>query len=316
MANFIQPLLPNIKRTHVQYANRFGIRLSANLYYLTDLDLAKQHPAIIVGPPFGGVKEQGPHIYAQQLASRGYVTLAFDPSYNGESGGQPRHLADPSIFMEDFSAGVDFLGTRPFVDRKKLAALGICGSGSFALGAAQVDPRIKAVVTASMTDIAGSATSFYDNKQAIIDHLKEVANQRYTDFLDGEPELRTRGSALQVDQASDPISKEFGEFYSTERGYHHNSIGQFTTSSDQALMNFDMLNHLDWLGDRPVMIISGEQAFSRPLQEAIYNRIPGPKKQVIVPGANHIDLYDQVQMIPWTKIDRFLIQSFNNERSN
>lgn len=309
MPNFIQPQYSDVVRKAVHYKNRFGIKISANLYYSKNIDLTSKNPAIVIGPPYSGVKEQGPHVYAQNLARKGYITLAFDPSFNGESSGWPRHVSDPSIFVEDFSAGIDYLGTREFVDRKKLAALGICGSGGFALSAAQVDPRIKATVTASMIDIAGSATRNFSTKEEIMNHLKSVANQRYEDFEVGSAKLGPRGACLQVDWTKDPVYKEFGEFYSTERGYHPNSVTQFTETSDQAFFNFSLLDHLDWLGNRPVMVISGEKSFSRPLQEMIYNQIPGPKEQIIVKDANHIDLYDSVEKIPWDKINHFLKQS-------
>lgn len=152
---FIFDLSDTVARTEVTYTNRYGIELAADLYTSVDLDETQQYPAIVIGPPYGGVKEQGPGVYANQLAQRGFVVLAFDPSYNGESGGEPRHLSSPEIFSEDFSAGVDFLGSLDYVDREKIAALGICGSGGFAISAAAMDTRIKAVVRSAVSH-AGS----------------------------------------------------------------------------------------------------------------------------------------------------------------
>ena len=147
-------LSDEVTRTPVRYTNRYGIEIAGDVYQRKDLDESVTYPAIVIGPPHGGVKEQGPGVYAQELARRGFVALGFDPSYNGESGGTPRHITSPEIFAEDFSAGVDFLGTLPQVDRERIGAIGICGSGGFALSAAQVDTRIKAVATAAMYDIS------------------------------------------------------------------------------------------------------------------------------------------------------------------
>lgn len=154
MERYIAPLDPRVERTHVRYRNRFGILLAGDLYTAKDMDRTARHAAIVIGAPYGGVKEQGPCVYAGELAARGFVALTFDPSFGGESGGEPRHTSSPEIFSEDFSAGVDFLGTLPYVDRTQISALGICGSGGFAISAAQTDRRIRAVVTASMYDIS------------------------------------------------------------------------------------------------------------------------------------------------------------------
>ena len=154
MDNYIAKLSDKVVRKSVLYKNRFGIELSGDLYYAKNLDLNKKHPGIVIGAPYGGVKEQGPCVYADELAQRGFVVLTFDPSFYGYSGGSPRNVSSPEIYTEDFSAGVDFLGTREFVDRQKIGTLGICGSGGFSLSAAQIDPRIKAAVTVSMYDMS------------------------------------------------------------------------------------------------------------------------------------------------------------------
>ena len=154
--NYIFDLDENVTRTPVSYKNRFGITIAADLYRPKEFDESREHAAVIVGAPYGGVKEQGPGIYAQNIALRGFVALGFDPSFNGYSGGEPRHLSSPDIFVEDFSAAVDYLGTRPFVDRERIGVIGMCGSGALSLSATQVDRRIKAVAPSSCTTITGS----------------------------------------------------------------------------------------------------------------------------------------------------------------
>ena len=157
MSDYIHSLSETVERTHVRYPNRYGLMLAGDLYTAKSMDKTKPQMAVIVGAPYGGVKEQGPCVYADTLAQRGFVVLTFDPCYMGESGGEPRHVSSPDLFTENFSAGVDFLGLQPFVDREKIAVLGICGSGGFALAAAQADTRIQAVVTTSMYDMSMAA---------------------------------------------------------------------------------------------------------------------------------------------------------------
>lgn len=181
-----------------------------------DFDESKKHASIIIGAPYGGVKEQGPGIYAQNLAERGFVALTFDPSYNGYSSGEPRHLSSPDLFVEDFSAAVDYLGTRPFVDRNQIGAIGICGSGGFAISAAQVDRRIKAIATVSMYDISRVAANGWkdsfteEDRNSILD---AIAKQRYADFEASQPMLAQRGAPIGFDENTDPIGRKFGEFY-------------------------------------------------------------------------------------------------------
>ncbi|MEZ4605031.1 MAG: alpha/beta hydrolase [Desulfobacterales bacterium] len=172
----------------VTYPNRYGITVAADMYLPKNIDKSKKHPALLVGTPYGGVKEQGAGIYAQTMAERGFVAMAFDESYNGESGGTPRHVSSPDIFVEDFSAGVDFLGTHPFVDRNKIGVIGICGSGAFAITAAQVDHRIKAVATASMYDMSRVIRKGW--KDGMTDEqrnkaLDQLGEQRWKDYENG-----------------------------------------------------------------------------------------------------------------------------------
>jgi uncharacterized protein len=310
--NYIFDPDENVTRTPVSYQNRYGITIAADLYRSKDFDDSQPYPAVVIGPPYSGVKEQGPGIYAQNLALRGFVALAFDPSYNGYSGGEPRHASSPDIFVEDFSAGVDYLGTRPFVDRERIGAIGICGSGSFALSAAQVDRRIKAVVTAAMVDIARMAAKGpLDSltKEARGEILDELAEQRYTDFEAAHPALGPRGAPIGFDENTEPIGREFGEFYSTPRGYHPNSITQFTLTSTLSFMNFQLLDNLGWISPRPILFVVGDHAFSRYFSEDAYELAAEPKELYVVPDAGHIDLYDRTDRIPFDTIEAFLAEN-------
>ena len=299
----------------VSYPNRYGITVAADMYLPKNIDKSKKYAAIVVGTPYGGVKEQGAGIYAQTMAERGFVAIAFDESFNGESGGEPRHLSSPDIFVEDFSAGVDFLGTRPFVDRNKIGAIGICGSGAFALTAAQVDHRIKAVATASMYDM--SRVIRYGWKDGMSDEqrnkvLDQLGEQRWKDFENGNPLLPAGFPGEPADstpEGLDPISSEFWEYYAMARGHHPRSHGPFTQTSNMAFMNFPLLSHIDSISPRPILFIMGENAHSRYFTEDAYQMAAEPKALVIVPGARHIDLYDRTDMIPFDKLESFFTEN-------
>lgn len=295
----------------VSYPNRYGITLSADMYLPKGNGDVKKYPALVVGTPYGGVKEQGAGIYAQEMAERGFVAIAFDESFNGESGGEPRHISSPEIFSEDFSAGVDFLGTRPFVDRNRIGVIGICGSGAFALTAAQVDHRIKAVVTASMYDMSRVIRNGWqdgmsaEQRNALLDQLGE---QRWKDFENGAPELPQgfpSKPTASIPEGLDPISSEFWEYYGMARGHHPRSHGPFTKTSDMAFMNFPLLNYVNTISPRPILFIMGKKAHSRYFTEDAYKKAAEPKELYIVPGARHIDLYDRVDMIPFDKMSDF-----------
>ncbi len=301
----------SVDHEKVSYKNRFGITVSADKYLPKGLDKSKKHPAILVGTPYGGVKEQGAGIYAQTMAERGFVTIAFDESYNGESGGQPRRVSSPDIFVEDFSAGVDYLGTLPFVDRNRIGAIGLCGSGAFAITAAQVDHRIKAVATASMYDMSRFMRNGW--KDAMTDEqrnqtLDQLAEQRWKDVDNGTPELTPAfpsEPADKIPEGLDPITSEFFEYYAMKRGHHPNSIAAFTKTSAMSFMNFPLMDHIKSISPRPILFIMGENAHSRYFTEDAYEMAAEPKELLIVPGARHIDLYDDVKLIPFDKITSF-----------
>jgi hypothetical protein len=299
----------------VSYPNRYGITISADMYLPEDIDKTKKYPAILVGTPYGGVKEQGAGIYAQTMAERGFVSVAFDESYNGESSGKPRHISSPDIFVEDFSAGVDFLGTRPFVDRNGIGVIGICGSGAFSVTAAQVDRRIKAVATASMYDMSRVIRKGWKDVMTTEERnkaLDELGEQRWKDFEAGAPEVPAgfpKKPLEKIPEGLDPISSEFFEYYGMKRGHHPRSNGPFSLTSNMAFMNFPLMNYIDTISPRPILFIIGENAHSRYFSEDAYKMAKQPKELYIVPKARHIDLYDRVDMIPWDKLTAFFAEN-------
>lgn len=313
-------LSDNVTRTHVTYDNRYGIEIAADLYTPADLDQSQKYPAIVVGPPYGGVKEQGPSVYANQLAQRGFVVLAFDPSFNGESGGSERHASSPDIFAEDFSAGVDYLGLLDYVDRERIGAIGICGSGGFALSAAQVDSRIKAVATASMYDISRSTRNGFADTltdEARDELLDELGEKRWEDAENGYPEYIPswpEEPTETVPEGLDEITEEFYTYYATPRGFNARARANFTTTSQLPFMNYSLLDHIEDISPRPVLFIMGENAHSRYFSEDAYEAASEPKELYIVPDANHIDLYDDTSKIPFDKLETFFNDAFNNQQ--
>ncbi|HEX8298490.1 MAG TPA: alpha/beta hydrolase [Rubricoccaceae bacterium] len=299
-----------VTRTPVRYRTRYGIEIAADLYRPANFDESVQHAAVVIGPPHGGVKEQGPGVYAQELARRGFVALAFDPSYNGESGGEPRHLTSPELFAEDFSAGVDFLGTIPYVDRDRIGAIGICGSGGFALSAARVDTRIRAVATTAMYDISrvhrdGWQDSATDDQRR--QTLADLAAQRWADVDAGRPELQWTFPD-EIPEGLDPITSEFYEYYVADRGRHPRSIGGFTLTSGMSHINAGALTHLNDIAPRRILLVTGDQAHSRYFSESVHEQTQGWSELVVVPGARHIDLYDRTDLIPFDTLETFFAE--------
>jgi len=305
-------LLDGVTRQSVTYNNRYGITIAADLYLPRGFDADSVYAAVVVGPPYGAVKEQAAGVHANQLAGRGLVAVAFDPSHNGYSGGQPRHLSSPDLFTEDFSASVDFLGTRPFVDRTKIGALGVCGSGSFAIAATQADPRIKAVATVSMYDISRMQRNGFQDSATAEDRnaaLTAIAEQRWADFVTGSAQLTGRGAPETVEEDTDPISREFYEYYSTARGYHPNAITAFTMTSTPSFVNFALLDNITDVTPRPILFVVGESAHSRYFSEDAYQAAAEPKELYVVPGAGHVDLYDLTDLIPVDKLASFFTEN-------
>ncbi|MCC8062467.1 MAG: alpha/beta hydrolase [Rikenellaceae bacterium] len=309
--NFYQSDSVNIEK--VSFPNLYKMKVGANLFLPMGMKAGERRPAVIVGHPMGAVKEQSANLYAAKLAERGFVTLSLDLSFWGESEGEPRNAVSPDIYAEDFSAAVDYLGTRGFIDRERIGVIGICGSGSFAVSAAKIDPRLKAIATVSMYDMGaanrdglGHALSLEQRKQI----LAEAAEQRYVEFSGG-PVKYTGGSVHELTESSTPVEREFYEFYRTPRGeVIPQGADPLTTThptltSNVKFMNFYPFNDMETISPRPMLFIAGENAHSREFSEDAYKRAAEPKELLIVPGAGHVDLYDRTSLIPFDKLEAF-----------
>jgi fermentation-respiration switch protein FrsA (DUF1100 family) len=304
------PKSDKLDHKKVTFRNRYGITLAGDLYSRKDRG---DHPlpALVVSGPFGAVKEQSSGLYAHTLAEEGYVTLAFDPSFTGESGGETRNVASPDINTEDFSAGVDFLGLQPFVDRERIGIVGVCGFGGMALNAAAVDKRVRAVVAVSMYDMSRvMAKGLNDSlaKEQRTKILEQMGRQRWADVASGAPKPATRNLPEALEADSDPITTEFFEYYRTPRGFHENSLnsnGAWTATNAISFMNMPLLTYVDEISPRPILLIAGDSAHSRYFSEDAYRSAAEPKELIIVKDANHVDLYDRKDKIPFDRISAF-----------
>lgn len=297
----------------VSFKNQYKMNVAGTLFLPKDLAPGSTRPAIVVGHPMGAVREQSANLYAQKLADQGFVTLSLDLSFWGESEGQPRNAVLPDVYAEDFSAAVDFLGTRSFVDRNRIGALGICGSGSFVISAAKIDPRMKAIATVSMYDM-GAANRHALRRSQTLEQRKQIiaaaAEQRYVEFEGGETKY-TGGTVHKLDADTHPIQREFYDFYRTPRGEFTPEGGspKLTThptlSSNVKFMNFYPFSDIETISPRPMLFITGDTAHSREFSEQAYQLAGEPKELVVVPGAGHVDLYDRVELIPFDKLTAF-----------
>lgn len=303
------PLSNKVNHRKVTFTNRYGITLAADMYVPKQAE--GKLPAIAVSGPFGAVKEQSSGLYAMTLAERGFLTIAFDPSYTGESGGEPRYVASPDINTEDFCAAVDFLSTCEQVDADRIGILGICGWGGMALNAAAIDTRIKATVTATMYDMSRVNANGYfdadDSAEARNALRKRLAAQRTEDFRNGTP--KPGGGVPDELPADAPqFMKDYYAYYKTSRGYHPRSLNSNQgRNATEAIpfINFPLMSRADEI-ENAVLVIHGEKAHSRYLGEDAFKKLKGDNKELmIIPGAVHTDLYDRTDIIPFDKLEEF-----------
>lgn len=303
------PKSEKVDHSKVTFVNRYGITIAADMY--TPKNASDKLPAIAVCGPFGAVKEQAAGLYAQTMAERGFLTIAFDPSYTGESGGEPRYVVSPDINTEDFSAAIDFLATSDKVDAERIGIIGICGWGGLAINAAAADPRIKATVASTMYDMSRvNANGYFDaDDSAEARHAlrKALAAQRTEDYRNGFQ--KPGGGVPDVLPADAPqFLKDYYDYYKTERGYHPRSLNSNqgrNATTPIPFINFPLMSRADEI-ESAVLIIHGEKAHSRYFGEDAFKKLTGGNKELmIIPGASHTDLYDNLAVIPFDRLEAF-----------
>jgi uncharacterized protein len=306
-------LSDKVTRQKVTFKNRFGIMLTGDLYLPKNLG-TNHLSALAISGPFGAVKEQSSGLYANQMAERGFAALAFDPSYTGESGGEPRHVASPDINTEDFSAAVDFLGLQPSVDRNRIGIIGVCGWAGFALNATAIDKRVKAVATTSMYDMSRVMSKGYNDATTLeqrTEMLRQMGEQRWKDAEKGEVSITTRNLPEKLTGNEPQFVKEYFDYYRTSRGFHPRSLNSnsgWTTTNAFSFMSTPLLTYIKEISPRPVLLIAGENAHSRYFSEDAYKAAAEPKELLIIPNAVHVDLYDKLDVIPFDKLTSFFEQ--------
>lgn len=302
------PKSNKVDHEKVSFKNRYGISLIGDLYLPKNRNNNKL-PAIVVSGPFGAVKEQASGLYAQTMAERGFVTLAFDPSYTGESGGEPRNVASPDMNTEDFMAAVDYVGLHPSVDRERIGIIGICGWGGMALNAVAADKRVKAVVTSTMYDMSRVMSKGYNDSVTLKERtetLKKLSRQRWVDAEKGTPAYQPPYNELKGGEAQFLV--DYHDYYMTKRGYHARSVNSgnsWTMTTPMSFMNMPILTYIAEISPRPILFIHGEKAHSLYFSQTAYENAKEPKELMIIPGANHTDLYDKIDVIPFDKITEF-----------
>ncbi|WP_233587480.1 alpha/beta hydrolase [Parabacteroides sp. AF18-52] len=309
------PQSDKVDHSKVTFRNRYGITLVADLYI--PKNVTGKLAAIAISGPFGAVKEQSSGLYAQTLAERGFLTIAFDPSYTGESSGEPRYVASPDINTEDFSAAVDYLSTRNDVDPERVGILGICGWGGMALNAAAIDTRIKATVTSTMYDMSRvNANGYFDSMDANARYelRKQLNAQRTEDAKNGTYAL-AGGVVDPLPSDAPQFVKDYYDYYKTERGYHPRSLNSnngWNKTSSLPFINMPLLSYSDEIRSA-VLVMHGEKAHSRYFSEDAFKKLKGDNKELmIIPGANHVDLYDRMDVIPFDKLEIFFNKNLSN----
>lgn len=311
------PPAPSDKVTveRVSFKNRIQIDVAGDFYLPRDIDKSNKHRAIVVGHTFTGVKEQTAGLHARKLAELGYITLAFDASFWGDSGGQPRNIEVPGIRVEDYSAAVDFLSNHPQVNPKAIGVIGICGGGGYAVSAAAIDHRIKAVATVSMYDLGrarrqglGDAIT-YEQRMQTLDRIGELRTREFA----GEPRTDTLGVPDHITDQDTENTCEFYDYYRTPRARHPNTDTSYSLVSQAAMMNFFPFIQIETISPRPLLFIVGERAVSAYFSEDAYSKAAEPKELFVVPGATHVDLYDVPEYLAVTlpKLNKFFSDNLN-----
>ena len=306
------PKSEKVDHCKVTFHNRYGITLAADMYIPKNEE--GKLPAIAVSGPFGAVKEQSSGLYAQAMAERGFLTIAFDPSFTGESGGSPRYVASPDINTEDFCAAVDFLSVQETVDPERIGIIGICGWGGMAINAAAMDTRIKATVASTMYDMTRvNANGYFDSENtsdARYEKKKAMNAQRTEDYKNGSYAL-AGGVVDPLPEDAPQFVKDYYAYYKTERGYHPrslNSNGGWNVTSSLSFMNMPILQYSQEIRSA-VLLVHGEKAHSRYFSEGAYEKLTGDNKELmIIPGASHVDLYDRMDVIPFEKLRSFFAE--------
>lgn len=305
-------MVNGVKVQKISFHNRISIDVAGNLFLPPNFDENKKYPAIVVGHTFTGVKEQTSGLHAQKLAELGYITVAFDASFWGESGGFPRNIEVPEIRVEDFSAAVDYLSNYPAVDPNRIGALGICGGGGYVVSAAAIDHRIKATATVSMYDLGrarrqglGDVIS-YEQRMKTLDLIGELRTKEYR----GEPRTNTYGVPLKVTENDSENTHEFYDYYRTPRAQHPNATTEYSLTSQAPMMNFFPFAQIETISPRPLLFIVGERAVSAYFSEDAYRKAVEPKELFVVPRASHVDLYDRPEYLAVSlpKLDAFFKQ--------
>jgi fermentation-respiration switch protein FrsA (DUF1100 family) len=303
-------LSDKVTRQKVSFKNRYGITLSGDLYLPKNAGNTKL-AALAISGPFGAVKQQSSGLYANIMAERGFTVIAFDPSYTGESSGEPRNVASPEINTEDFSAAVDFLGLQKMVDRNKIGIIGICGFGGFALNATAIDKRVKAVAVTSLYDMTRVMSKGYNDSVTLEQRTKTLENlgeQRWKDAENGKPADGPRNLPETLKGDEPQFIKEYFDYYRTPRGFHANSVnsnGAWLVTNPISFMNMPILSYVKEISPRPMLLIAGENAHSRYFSEDIFKVANEPKELIIIPNTVHVDLYDKVNVIPFDKLEKF-----------
>lgn len=301
-----------VKTETVKFKNIYGMEVTGTLFTPRNMEAGKKYDALIVGHPFAAVRQQAANLYATKMAEAGFVALSFDQSFWGESAGTPRGAVLPDVYAENFSAAVDFLGMRAFVDREKIGVIGVCGSGGFAIAATKMDPRIKALATVSMYDMGEYFRTGLNHERTVEMRNKDLAiaaEQRYKTAETGQP--------VYGPGQNDPVfieGKESNDFYQTERGKVASNDRRTTPATYAKFMNFHPFINIESISPRPILFVVGDAAPSRTYTDTAYKMAAEPKELVEIKGANRIDLYDRTELIPWDKLVSFFNTNLKTDK--